>query len=104
MKLGIVGKTDAMNPNEDDLSTFKSIMKQQFELGFIDFSTIKEIDRSYKTILIFDDNTKEYSLQETEVIKNYIDKGGKAIFFVDGVWVQDNLTTSLANHNLLSLL
>jgi len=100
IKIGILGKEDSSNPNQDDLVTFKSIMRQQFDLSFVG----KEIDQSIKTILVFDDNKKEYDSQEIQAIKNYIGNGGKAIFFVDGVWVEDNLSTVPAKHNLSSLL
>ena len=107
IKLGIVGKTETFNPNEDDLATFKSVMRQQFDLSYLnilDESSAKEIDPSFKTILVFDANKKEYTSQEIDAIKKYIDNGGKAIFFVDGVWVEDSLTTAPAKHNLFSLL
>lgn len=107
IKIGVLGKTDTFNPNEDDLATFKVVMKQQFDLSFLDLTTqssTKEIDSSYKTILVFDDNKKEYSEKEIQAIKNYLSKGGKVIFFIDGVWVEDSLTTASAKHNLFSLL
>lgn len=100
IKIGIVGKTESFDPNGDDLATFKKVIRQQFDLAFID----KEIDPSYKTVLLFDDNKKEYTSEEIEAIKKYIDNGGKIIFFVDGVWVQSDLSTSPAKHNLFSLL
>lgn len=100
IKIAVLGKEESYNPNSDDLATFKKVIRQQFDLSFVG----KEIDPSIKTILVFDDNKKEYDKEEIQAIKNYIDKGGKAIFFVDGVWVQDNLSTGGAKHNLFSLL
>ena len=106
-KIAILGKEEKFNFQEDDLFTLKKALKQQFSLDFIDVSTNsanKEIDKSYKTIVVFDNNQKEYDNQEIEAIKNYLKKGGKALFFVDGVWVKDNLQTTEAKHNLFSLL
>lgn len=100
VKIGLLGKTESFDPNSDDLATFKTVMKQQFDISFLD----KEIDPSYKTVLVFDDNKKEYTNEEINAIKKYIDNGGKVIFFVDGVWVEDNLSAIPANHNLFSLL
>ena len=92
-KIAVIGQEDSQ------LATFKKIVQQQFELNFI-----KEIDSSYKTLFIFDTTKKEYNSQEIETIKKYLDNGGKAIFFVDGVWVDDSLAAGPAKHNLFSLL
>ncbi len=107
IKIGVLGQQDNFNPNEDALSKFKEVMKQQFDMSFLDVSSksaTKIIDMTYKTLLVFDTNKKEYDPQELQAIKIYLDNGGKAIFFVDGVWVEDNLLTTPAKHNLFSLL
>lgn len=107
IRIGILGQQDNFNPNEDSLSKFKEVMRQQFDIGFLDVSSksaAKVIDTTYKTILVFDTDKKEYDPQEIQAIKIYLDNGGKAIFFVDGIWVQDNLLTEPAKHNLFSLL
>lgn len=102
VKISIAGRTEGLDPSTDDLATFTSIMKKQFDLSFIDLSTA--IDPIYKMVLIFDDNKKEYSQEEIEKIKAYIDQGGNVAFFVDGVWVQNTLSAILAKHNLFSVL
>ncbi|MBI3366643.1 GldG family protein [Candidatus Roizmanbacteria bacterium] len=107
VRIGIIGQQDYRNPNEDSLSKFKEVMRQQYDISFLDMSSksaTKIIDTAYKTILIFDTNKKEFDPQEIQAIKIYLDNGGKAIFFVDGVWVEDNLLAAPAKHNLLSLL
>lgn len=107
IRIGILGQQNALNPNEDTLSKFKEIMRQQFDMNFLDVSSksaTKTIDTVYKTILVFDTSKKEYDSQELQAIKIYLDNSGKAIFFVDGVWVEDNLLTTPAKHNLFSLL
>ena len=106
-KIAVLGKNEVFNPQEDDLVTFKKIARQQFILDFIDVSTLsaqKEIPLTYKTVLVFDDGKKEYDGQEIEALKKYLKEKGNAIFFVDGVWLQENLFTTEANHNLFSLL
>jgi len=105
-KIAILGKEEKFNPQEDDLLSFKNAAKQQFVLDFIDVSTnsaTKEIDKTYKAVIIFDNNQKEYDPQEITAIKNYLQKGGKGLFFVDGVWVKDNLQAVPAKHNLFSV-
>jgi hypothetical protein len=83
-KIAILGKEEKFNPQEDDLLSFKNAAKQQFVLDFIDVSTnsaTKEIDKTYKAVIVFDNNQKEYDPQEITAIKNYLQKGGKGIFF-----------------------
>jgi len=54
-------------------------------------------------LLIFDTQVK---LQDNQIfaLKEYLNNGGRAIFFVDGVWVGENLATTPAEHNLFNLL
>ncbi|MBI2641548.1 GldG family protein [Candidatus Roizmanbacteria bacterium] len=107
VKIGILGYENVFDPQQDQLSTFKKILQQQFNLEFVNVSSksaTAKIDPSIKTIMIFDTNQKEYDEQETNAIKDYVNNGGKAIFFVDGVWVSEDLTTQEAKHNLFSLL
>lgn len=99
-KIGVIGQEEKFFQQDDSLFTFKRVASQQFDLRFIN----NEFDKSYSTLLIFDDNKKSYSQEEIDKIQKYLDEGGKAIFFVDGVWVTDNLLTLPANHNLFSFL
>ncbi len=105
--IGILGQQDKPNPNEDNFLKLKETMRSQFEINFIDVSSKSAttiIDSTYKTILVFDTDKKEYDSKEIQAIKAYLDRTGRAIFLVDGVWVDDNLLTSPSKHNLFSLL
>jgi len=106
-KIALLGKEEKITPQDNDLLTFKKFLEQQFILDFIDVSTNsanKEIDKNYKAIIVFDNNQKEYDKKEVEIIKKYLNEGGKGLFFVDGVWVKENLQATPAQHNLFSLL
>jgi ABC-type uncharacterized transport system involved in gliding motility auxiliary subunit len=104
VKIGILGQTDVFNPQEDAILSLKNVLSQQFEYDFIDLEgEVKEIDPSHKAILVFDNNQKEYTQEEVAAIQNYLDNQGKAIFFVDGVWVKDDLVTDAAKNNLSSI-
>lgn len=98
IKIGLLGVEESFNPQSDEFYTAKKILQQQFELKFS-----PEIDASFKTVLVFDDNKKQYSTDEAEMIKNYIDNKGKVIFMVDGVYVNERLTTEPVTHNLFSV-
>lgn len=106
-KIGFVGIESAVDPQEDKLSSLKKIFSQQFEILPIDLSSqsaITEISQDYKSILVFDNGEKKYSQQEVDLIENYLKKKGTAVFFVDGVWVQDTLQIVPAEHNLFNLI
>lgn len=106
-KIGILGREQRFNPQEDELLSLKKVVEKQFILDFLDVSTnsaTKEIDNSYKTILVFDNNQKEYDNQEIEAIKNYLKNKGKAVFFLDGIWIEESLNVSPAKHNLFNLI
>ncbi len=109
-KIALIGKKEVFSTlgENDDLATFKKILRQQYQLDFFEIdkeSPVKEIDKSYQLILVFDDNQKKYQDEEIEKINAYLKNGGKAIFFVDGVWVDPkSLYVSKADHNLDSLL
>jgi ABC-type uncharacterized transport system involved in gliding motility auxiliary subunit len=61
-----------------------------------------DIDKDIKTLLII--NPKQsFKKEERDALEKFIDKGGSAIFAVEGIEVDKNLTTSPARHNLFSL-
>ena len=94
-KVEIIGQSETSNPSVDDqLTSLTKVLRQQFEVVFTD-----KISDSAKTVLIFDDNKKTYSYEEISSIKKYLNSGGKIIFFVDGVWVEDNFTTQPTKNN-----
>jgi len=91
----------------DSLYSFKKILSQQFDVSFVDISSQSaetEIDTGYKTILLFDNGKTEYSEAEIDILKKYLSKNGNIIFFVDGIWILDNLQTDTAKHNLFSFI
>jgi len=97
-KIGILG-------DQDSISNFKTLINQQFNLESITIDeNTKEINKDVKTLIVFDDNKTIYNDKQIFLLKEYVEKGGKAVFFVDGVIVEDSLTTAETTHNLFSLL
>jgi ABC-type uncharacterized transport system involved in gliding motility auxiliary subunit len=91
---------------QSKLQIFREELKKQYEVEQLNISTeSSSIDEKYKTVLVFDDGMKSYDGQEIEALKKYIKNKGKAIFFVDGVWTneQQGLTTASASSNLREL-
>ncbi|MBI4008773.1 GldG family protein [Candidatus Roizmanbacteria bacterium] len=107
VKIGMVGFTDSFDPKDDKIATLKKILSQQFDIEYLDISTqsaSKTINNSIKTVVVFDREEKGYDDHELKLLKDYLDKKGKAIFIANGVSVSESLTTSSTNHNLFSLL
>lgn len=106
VRVGIVGQTNSANPNEDPVLNFRKILGQQFNVESLDLSPEakpKKIDPAYKLLFVFDSASREYSRDEINLLKNYLNNRGKIVFFTDGVWVSEQLTTAKANHNLFLL-
>jgi len=107
VKIGMLGYEDSFDTTQDKIANLRKILSQQFDIENLNISsesTTKSIDASFKTVLVFDTNAKKYDDNELKLLKAYLEKKGKAIFFVDGVWVSESLTTSAADHSLFSLL
>lgn len=106
-KIAVVGMTESFDTTTDNLVTLKKVLRQQFEVDFIDISAeseVEEISKDYKAIIVFDDNQKEYSSEEVAKIQKYLDKKGTAVFFVDGVWVLPSLEATESKNGLFALL
>jgi len=95
-RIGLNGDSDSSS-SSDNYSNFKQVLTQQFSYEAVD---LKDISSEIKTLLVFDNAKKEFSDQEIDGLKQYLKNGGKALFFVNGVWVGDRLTADKAQHNL----
>ncbi|MCS7093117.1 MAG: GldG family protein [Patescibacteria group bacterium] len=95
-KIGIIGAKEEISfsdSSEDQLSSFKKLLEDQYQLELLvleDDQKVKELSQDYKLVLIFDTNQKKYSSEELEKIDKYLNQDfGRAIFFVDGLWIND---------------
>ena len=87
-------------------SFLTQILQQQYPFQPVDLATASgEIDpKTYKSVMVFDDNEKHFDQYEVDKLKKYLNNKGQLIVFADGVWVRDTLMTDDANHNLFGLL
>ncbi len=110
IKVGIVGEKNAIDPQEEKIGNFKKDLSGQFNIDFLDIATSEAhpqpiaIDPLLRMIVVFDSNSSQYDLNEVKTLEHYLQNNGKMLFFVDGVWVSENLTASPANHGLFTLL
>ena len=102
-KIGIIGMESTGDVQGNQLQIAQKILLQQFNVEPVDLSSASSLERSYKALLIFDQ--KEYNDEELKKLKDFLEKGGKAVIFANGVSVADDaLTVREAKHNLFSLL
>jgi ABC-type uncharacterized transport system involved in gliding motility auxiliary subunit len=96
-KIGMIG-TDVIS---NQLQSLQQAAANQFLL-----TSSASPEASMKAIVVFDSDSKEYSTEEAMLIQKYVDQGGKALVFVDGIWINadQQLSTQKAGHNLSSLL
>ncbi len=105
VKVGTIGEPAPDVQGNSQLTNLTQLLSQQFTVDPLDISSSSAvIDPSYKTVLIFDDGQKSYSDNELSAIKSYLDQGGKAVFFVDGVSVDPSMQVTPSKSNLLPLI
>ncbi len=100
-KVAVLGYNNPFMERNSSVSLFHRYFVKQFQLNYVE---PKDLNKDYKLLVVFDNREREYSTDEAKIIDNYLMQGNKGIFFVDGVWVKDDLSYSSANHNLFSLL
>ena len=92
-----VGLIGADSP-EQQFNTLRQVAASQFTVT--DAATPSA---DLKTVLVMDNRQKKYSETEIADLEAYIKGGGRAVFFVDGVWVSPTLESAKADHNLYGL-
>ncbi len=104
IKVGLRGTNQAQSQQGDQFYTLKTILGKQFQLENVDVasSSGQKIDPSIKTVVVVDADNSAFSEQDIQDFKNYLNNKGQMIFMVDGVYVNDQLQSSEAKHNLFS--
>jgi len=107
-KIGLVGYDIGQDPQTNPLINLSKVLSQQFLIEPIiissDSAGSSEIAKDIKTLIVFDTGSKKYSDIEINAIKNHLENNGKMLVFVDGEWVDEQLSVTPAEHNLFALL
>ncbi|PIY68999.1 hypothetical protein COY90_02925 [Candidatus Roizmanbacteria bacterium CG_4_10_14_0_8_um_filter_39_9] len=105
-KIGIIGVPQSADPQNDSYYAFKTVLFQQYEIAPLTIETTEEtpIDKNNKLLIIIDDSATTYDEVQLSKLKKYAEDGGKIIFFIDGVKVNESLQTSSSSANLSGLL
>ena len=107
MKIGFVNATmPSLNPQADLYRTIRTILGKQYDISsFTNLDDSTKPDSSVKTLLIFDDNKKQFATSEINILRDYLKNNGSAIIMADGVkTVPESLSTDVADHNLFGLM
>jgi len=104
-KIGIIGDDQLETGQNDPYLTIGTLLFKEYSITPIKFdeASTTGIDPSYSALVVFDNRLKKYSDENVALLKKYVSNGGKMLVFADGAWVQDNLSTIPADHNLYSL-
>jgi len=107
-KIGLMGYELGQNSQTNPLINLSKVLSQQFLIEPVTIAADQkesgEIPKDVKTLLVFDTGSKKYNDSEINAIKDYIKNNGKVLVFVDGEWVNDQLSVTPAEHNLFTLL
>lgn len=112
-KVAIMGIPDSINPQQDTLGIFKQVAGRLFDIQVIttpQFATEEEqvdeepfvIEPDVKTLLVIDSPNTEFTPQELAEIDRFA-KTGNVIFMLNGVTLDDNLTTGDPEAGLIEL-
>lgn len=104
VKIGLAGIEAYVPPQRDQFYTLKTALARTFELDYIDASLSASFDKTLKVIVVVNGDNSSFSDIFVKKIADFVNKGGRAIFMIDGVFVGDDLTTHSARHNLFKLL
>jgi ABC-type uncharacterized transport system involved in gliding motility auxiliary subunit len=102
-KVLVLGNQTVFDPRQDELSTFRQVAGEQFEVETTLVLEDKDL-KNYAAVLILDNQQKEYNEEERKKLAEYLKNKGKIIAFVDGVWVNEGLFASSAQHGLFDFL
>ncbi len=102
-KIAITGYNTSLF-ERSPISVFEQVLGQQFGVYSVDFSTKDtKLQPNTKALVVFDNRTKTYTVEETAQIADYIKRGGKVLLFMDGVWVGNKLDVGESKSGLFGL-
>lgn len=107
VKIGLVNAPIlSQNPQEDIYRTVRTILSKQYEVvNYTNLDAENKPDKNIKTLLIFDDNLRQFATDEVNIMRDYLKDNGSAIFMTDGVKVlPEQLSTDISDHNLFGLI
>ncbi len=92
-----------ITPQKDDIYTIRSLATQIAPVQYLNWSdkTKKTIGPETKILIYFDTNTPVTKLQIDEIEK-FINRGGSAIFMVDGIYIPQGNKPGPSSHNLFN--
>ena len=106
-KIGIIGDEVGLSLGQDPLSVVRQLLSKQFYVSALNIATgsaDEKISSSYKSLLVFDSPQKEYTDLDIKAINDYLNGGGTAILFANGLNITENLQIAPARHRFSDIL
>jgi ABC-type uncharacterized transport system involved in gliding motility auxiliary subunit len=118
-KVAIVGQEAGFLPQSDPIANLKEVLRNQFDIQSVSLptpspaegQTVSEaetkpfaLDSSHDAALVFVNPSDNYDTDVAKSIKSYLDTGGKAIVFMNGIGIEDNLQTASSSAAMLDML
>lgn len=105
-QVGVLEQPPALGQAQDDISILRQVLAQQFTVNSITIATgeAETIDTKNKSLLVFDTPEKQFADIEIKAIRDYLKNKGTALFFTNGVKVDETLQTQPANAQIQALL
>lgn len=102
--ISFVRVPSTITPQKDDIYTIRTLATQIAPVQYLNWSdkSKKTISSETKILVYFDTNTPVTSQQINEVEK-FINRGGSAIFMVDGTYIPQGSKPGPSSHNLFKL-
>lgn len=101
--ISFVRVPSSITPQKDDIYTIRSLATQIAPVQYLNWSdkTKKIISPEIKILIYFDINTPVTKVQIDEIEK-FINRGGSAIFMVDGIYIPQGNKPGPSSHNLFN--
>ncbi len=115
-RIAILGYQESFMPGGDQVSILRQVLSRQFVVETISLPQVPlegeenpppeepfTIDKAYKTVLLVIQPGIPYGETEINALKEYLNNKGKVVVLVNGIAVEESLTTSDTPDGLLSL-
>jgi len=108
-KVAVVGEPLRGYGQQDPLFSLKKVLSQQYTVASHDLSTIKDGDetkfvKEYSTILLLDNGTLQYPVEQIKFLKKFYESGKHVLVFAGGTKIDEQtLGVVQADHNINEL-
>ncbi len=103
-KIGLISPPSS-NPEQDPYAVLRILLADQYDIVPLTLKgeSAKPIDASIRTVLFIDEGNEAYETNGLKYLKEFVQKKGNLISFINGILIDENLSAETAKHNLFEL-